>query len=215
MENQSKFKQVLIWSGTTLAVISSIIYVAIVYVLVKGFEQQLETSKLLLFVILGAIVGVLITMSLRIQGIEFAKNTKESQDALKELRDLRSKNTKKRIYSITFYTIIQFFVDIVTKGITSALTVYYSISIIIDGIHDEKYILMAFSNIFLFVGLGMLAMSKAYDFYIENHIPFIKQKIQKEKENQNVLSIETQRDGIEGFQRSEDTGRSEEAAVIY
>lgn len=109
MDGQSKFKQVLIWSGTALAIISAIIYIAIVYVLVKGFNQTLETSKLLLFVILGAVVGILITMSLRVQGIAFARQTKESQEALKELRDLRSKNTKKRIYSITFYTFIQFF----------------------------------------------------------------------------------------------------------
>lgn len=198
-----------------MAVIALIAYITIVYIFVKGFEQKLESQKLLAFVILGSVVGIFITFALRIQGIDLAKNHDDVKKYVKELSDLKSKRKEIKIKSITNYMISRTILDIFTKGITTALMTYYSISIVIEGIADEKYILLAIANSFLFLGFGFMGLAGAYNKYLEDELTLIKQNINKLKgEKNNELSKKITRTSENGFsefgrsERDEDTSES-------
>ncbi len=189
-----------------MAFIALIAYITIVYIFVKGFEQQLESQKLLAFVILGSVVGIFITFSLRIQGIDLAKNHEDVKKYVRELSDLKSKRKEIKIKSITNYMITKTILDIFTKGLTTALMTYYSISIVIEGIADDKYILLAIANSFLFLGFGFMGLAGAYNKYMEDQVTLIKQNINRLKEKENELSQKVIGTGENGFR---EIGRSE------
>lgn len=190
--NKKDLLKILMWSGSVMAITSAVVYVAIVYILVKGFEQSLEQNKLLLFVALGSIVGLLITFSLRIQGIELAKNEEVSKIKLAEYNSYRAKDKKVKIRPITFYVFWKTIADFFTRGLTTAFMVYFSITIIIEGIHDERYIGMAVANVIFFLGLGLTQLAAAYQKYMNDHLVYLDLKINRIKEkNKNELFEET------------------------
>lgn len=185
-----------------MAAVAAIVYVSIVYVLVKGFEQSLEQNKLLLFVALGASFGVFIVFSLRIQGIELARNEDISKLKLEEYNQFRVKEKKVKIRSIYWYITWKTIADIFTKGLTTAFFVYFSITVIIEGIHDEKYIALALANVVFFIGMGLTQLAAGYRKYMSDHLVYLDKEINKMKENKNELSKEIARTSEDRFQRS-------------
>lgn len=182
-EKRDKINNILTWMGATVAAISIIVYVAIVVILVEGFEQVHETSNLTIFAIIGAADGLLVSNSLRLQGVALAKNLPESREIIKRF----AVETKVKHRSITWHLIWSFIRDVFTKGVTIGFSTYFMVSIVIEGLKDDKYILLALANIFLFVGFGLIALARAFDFYLEHHIPLLKQKL-KDQASRSVDS---------------------------
>ena len=180
---REKINNILTWMGATVAAISIIVYVAIVVILVEGFEQVHETSNLTIFAIIGAADGLLVSNSLRLQGVALAKNLPESREIIKRF----AVETKVKHHSITWHLMWSFVTDVFTKGVTIGFSTYFMVSIVIEGLKDDKYILLALANIFLFVGFGLIALARAYDFYLEHHIPLLKQKL-KDQASRSVDS---------------------------
>lgn len=210
VENKKDILKILMWSGSVMAAVAAIVYVSIVYVLVKGFEQSLEQNKLLLFVALGSSFGIFIVFSLRMQGIELARNEDISKQKLEEYNHFRAKEKKVKIRSIYWYITWKTIADIFTKGLTTAFFVYFSITIIIEGIHDEKYIALALLNVVFFIGMGLTQLAVGYRKYMSDHLVYLDKKINKMKENKNnELSKEIIRTSEDRFQRSERRGRAE------
>lgn len=65
--------------------------------------------------------------------------------------------------------------DIVVKASSIVATTYFSIYIIIEGSGDAGLIGIAASSLMMFVCFGILAMAKAYDYYLEEHLEAVKQ----------------------------------------
>ena len=181
---RDKINNILTWMGAVVAGISIVVYVAVVVILVEGFEQVHETSNLTIFSIIGAADGLLVSNSLRLQGVALAKNLPESREIIKRL----AVETKVKHRSITWHLIWSFIQDVFTKGVTIGFSTYFMVSIVIEGLKDDKYILLALANIFLFVGFGLIALARAFDFYLEHHIPLLKQKL-KDQASRSVDSV--------------------------
>jgi len=78
--------------------------------------------------------------------------------------------------------------DILSKGLTVAATTYFSVTVFMQGSGDFSLIGLAISNIFMFASFGILAMRRAYVFYLNEHIPAIQEltnKITEAKKNGN------------------------------
>jgi len=174
-----RIKDVLTYTGIALAVIAGIAYLIIIYILVFGFNIHYNREQLVAFLLLGGAVGVLINIAMRIQGIDFAKLTPTAKQVMEELTKLSgiSDDVKIRPMWVMFVTTI--LKDIIVKGGTIGLSLYFVIDISYQGLGEEKYFYLAFANLLLYFGLGLLSMSKAYDYYLESHIPYMKQKIKK------------------------------------
>lgn len=178
--------------GLILTVVAVVFYLLIVWVIIDGFETEKELNMLTVFVVLGAIVGVMISLSLRLQGIQYAKDTPTAKAQLEELRDLQGKSDKTKIYPIWVWFTIKLLLDFIFKGVTSALMLYFSISIMYEGIKDYTYMLLAITNVVMFVGFGMLGLSGGYQRYLYYQIPYNQQKIEKlKKEGKQSVNFET------------------------
>lgn len=177
-----KYKQALTYSGFVLAIVAVIGYLILLWILISGFKIEIGNDKLMIFLGLGAVAGVLISLSLRIQGIDFAKAEEEAKNALNEYNDLITKDKKKKMYPLWVFMLVSTIKDIVFKGLSVFVTLYFSITVIVEGMGDYTYFLLGLVNVVLYLGLGFLSLAKAYDNYLEKHIPYLKQKTIRMKE---------------------------------
>lgn len=189
-EFYEKIKNALTYTGVILAVVAAIAYLILVYVIIYGFSVEYSKDQLIGFIVLGAVVGILMNIAMRIQGIDFAKLTPVAKKTLKELTDSIGKSDEVKMRPMWVMFTNSIIKDIVIKGGVIGLTLYYTIDISYSGLGEEKYFLLAIANIVLYFGLGLISMSKAYDYYLESHIPFMQQKIKK-------LELEKKEEGIE------------------
>lgn len=212
-------KKFLMYTGIIGSVISAIAYIVTTAVMVMGFSSKIDQDKQLLFSILGALVGLMITFFLRSQGVSFASKEEESQKVMKAYHEKINKTkTVKQLHTIKHYMVMQTIKDVIVKGLTVAVSTWFVLYIFMEGNGDYGLFLLAVSNILLFACFGIMALSKAYDKYIEEHIPAIKEIIKKldqvgsiplkEKENANLqqrelsISTSTSRDQQEQHRRN-------------
>ncbi len=216
-EFYEKVKTALVYTGSILTVMSAIAYLVVVAILVYGFETKVDSNQLLVFLGLGAFTGVLMNLSMRIQGIDFAKELPDSKEVLEELTNLTGKSDKVKLYPIWVMFLKTILQDIFIKGGSIMVTLYFSIEIVINGLGDNKYFYLGIVNVLLYLGLGMLSLAKAYDYYIEKHIPYMQQRINrlKEGDKNELLKGDKRVDSIrvsghEGSEPREETCRDNE-----
>lgn len=194
--------------GYFFAGTSIVAYLAILYIVVFGFEAAVSNEKLAFFLLLGNLAGIMSSIGFRIQGVDNAKNTDEGKKVNKEYSDLLATDKNVKLRPLWVFHLINTLKDIFTKGLTTFVTLYFTITIIIDGLGDAKYFGLGIANIFMYVGFGLIALSKAYEHYIEREIPRLKQKIirMKEEQNGNVKTdTDSNRSGRDGAGGSRST----------
>lgn len=201
MNMNDKVKKFLEYTGIAGSIISALAYIIATLVIVWGFETRLEMEKQILFSCLGAFTGLMITFFLRGQGMSFAKKEETSQKVMKEYYEkMNKKKTIKQLHTIKHYLIVQTILDVIFKGVSVALSTYFLLYIFMEGNGDMSLVFLAVANILMFACFGLVALSKAYDKYLDEHIPAIKEIIlkldqarsiaQKEKENANIRQRE-------------------------
>jgi hypothetical protein len=175
-----RIKEWLLYVGFASSIISVIAYIIATVVMIVGFESNLELQNRLLFAFLGAGVGLIITFSLRSQGIAFAKLEDESVEVMKAYREALNKQKKEKdLKDITYYMIVATIKDVIIKGLLIIITTTLIIDIFSKGNGDWSLIWLALANLMMFTGFGLVALSKTYDKYIEEHIPVIRERTKK------------------------------------
>lgn len=215
-EVMSKINGMMLYVGFILTSISAIAYLVLLYIIIEGFEVDVQSNNLIVYLGLGAVTGVMMNLSLRIQGVQFAKNEDASQIKLKQYQELIGKDNEVKLRPMWQFHAWQMFTDIIFKGGALALTLYFSITIIIQGMGDIKYFLLGIVNVIMYLGLGILSMLKGYNFYIENELPLLNQKINKllvKEKDKNELSREVKTNS-NGSIRSEREPRRIETAEV-
>lgn len=176
----TKVKKFLEYTGIAGSIITAIAYITATLVIVWGFETKLEMEKQILFSLLGAFTGLMITFFLRSQGVIFAKKDPEAEKVMKEYYEkMNKKKTIKQLHTIKHYLIVQTILDVIFKGISVALSTYFLLYIFMEGNGDLSLIFLAVANILMFACFGLVALSKAYDKYLDEHIPAIREIIAK------------------------------------
>ena len=194
----AKVKTALTYTGFALAIISSISYLILVYILINGFEASYQKEQLIGFLVLGAVAGILINLSMRSQGIDFAKQVPEAKKILDDLKEATSKSDKKehKPKSIVFMYFVELIKDIFIKGSGIGATLYFAIDLSYKGLGEDKYFFLALANVLLYTGLGLVAMGKSYDYYLEKHTSYMIQKTRKIKEEKQSVNESITRDYI-------------------
>lgn len=207
-----KIENVLLYTGFIITILASVAYLIVLYIIIAGFEAHISNANLLIFLGLGAITGVMISLSLRLQGIAFAKNTPPAMAVLEQYQRLIGNDVETKLMPLWLFHLINIIQDIFVKGLTIVLTLYFSISIIIEGLGDFKYFYLGIVNVILYIGLGILSMTKAYNHYVENEIPLLRQKInviKRKDEKKNELSTKLERVSGENSERDGQSGSGE------
>lgn len=183
-----KIKPILKYVGTIGAILMGIAYIAIVFIMVFGFNANANLAQSITFALINAIIGLIIMQFLKVQGITLAKEIEENREILKEYYNTKTKD--KKAHSIKYFWITSVTKDAIVKGLSISATTLGIIYIVIRGSSDYSYLLLALVNLIMFTCFGILSLVKAYDFFNEEHIPFIKEKINEtktQKERKNTI----------------------------
>lgn len=179
----TKIKELMMYVGTIGAMISGLAYIIITVIMILGFEKEMELESQLIFSIIGAVVGIAIMSMLRTQGVTFASNEPESKATMQEYRKLLNlKKTQKKLKRIESFMIIQFIKDLFTKVLSILISTFGILYLVLEGNGDFSLIGLAIANLLMFTSFGLIALSRAYDFYINEHIPTIKELIKRMNE---------------------------------
>lgn len=175
-----KIKRILEYTGIIGSIISAMAYILVTLVIVLGFESAIDIQKQLLFAILGAFTGLMITFGLRSQGVVFAAKEPNSKAVMKEYYDkMNKKKTIKQLKTIKHYLVVMTIGDFFLKGLTMAVSTYFILYIFMEGSGDFALLVLAAANLSMFISFGVVALSKAYDKYLDEHIPAIREIIIK------------------------------------
>ena len=186
-ELNETIKQLLIYVGFAAATISSFAYIIITVVMVKGFETDLELANQITFAIIGAIVGVSITISLIMQGIAFAKRDEQAQKIMTAYYKALNKTKKaKELHTIDHYIKWAIIKTVLFRGLSVAITTFFILYIFIEGNGNWSLLGLAIANIFMFIGFGLVGLSSAYDFYLKQHIFVIEELTEKLIEENDI-----------------------------
>lgn len=177
---EKKIKPILQYIGAIGATIMSIMYMVVVVVLIVGFEVH-NLQEVVIFAVINAIVGLIIMMFLKIQGVSFAKNLPENIKIIVEYYNTHTKDKKLR--TIKEYFIKSTIRDILIKGISIIVSTSCIIYIVIQGSNDYSLLLLAVANLLMFICFGLLALNSAYEFYNNYHVPYMKDQL----ENRNKI----------------------------
>lgn len=181
-----KWKDFLTYTGIAMAIISAIVYLIVVFILINGFEVDYSKEEIISFLLLGAATGVMINIAMRIQGLDLARLTPKAKEVQAKLNDLTAKSKTVNLKPLWAMHLINTIRDIIFKGGTITLTMYYAISISYKGLGEQKYMLLAFANVFMYLGLSLITMNKAYDYYIDKNIPYMEKQIFKLEEERRI-----------------------------
>ena len=176
---EAKIKPLLVYVGTFGAALTSVAYVALICVLIFGFSAK-NTTQTLLFALVNGVVGVIIMQMLKIQGVDFAKKIPENESILNEYYNAKTKD--KKLHSIKYFWVKTVISDVVSKGISIAFSTAGIIYIVIQGSEDYTLLLLAFVNLVMFICFGLISLSKAYDFFNNQHMVYVKDQLRIHRE---------------------------------
>ena len=173
---EKKILPVLNYVGIIGACIMVVAYIIAVFVLIRGFKAEalLQTT---IFGCVNAATGFVIMQFLKIQGVSFAKMLPENQEIIRNYYQTKTKD--KKVRSINYFWTTSVIKDIVIKCLTLAGTTIGLIYIVIQGSNDYNLLFLAIVNLLMFMCFGFISLVNAYDFYNNNHVPYMKEQLSK------------------------------------
>lgn len=173
-----KIARILTYVGLIGAITMSIGYMAVVVVLIKGFQKQalLQTT---IFSAVSSAVGFVIMQFLKYQGQSWAESLPENKAVVDEYNGPAVKN--KKLHDMKYFWRTSIPKDVVFKAITLGISSIGVIYLVVVGSNDWSLMLLAIFNLLMFICFGMTSCAKAYNFYNNEHIPYLKAKIYEAK----------------------------------
>lgn len=180
-----KIKQALTWVGSLVAGLFSVVYIAILIILYFGMEHtKTDDLWMLWFGLIGAAVGLIIDIALTIQGVDLAKRDDFVEQVNREYYEQKTRGVKKeREYKTIGRYMITHTIFTISVKVSSVVGIsLLAFKIVIEAANDPIILLLGISNLFMFIGFGLLSMGKSYSFYLEQHVPAIIEKTRRLKE---------------------------------
>lgn len=162
--------------GSILAAIADIIFVII---FVVGIKMEVTQSAVIVFAVVNALVGILISTLLRYQGQKYAEL--ENEELCRKFYEKKTKE-RKRYISMTMWQILNTLKDFVIKGCTTVFSIWGVVYISIEGSNNPIQILITLVTLILFACFGLINMNSSYYRFYNEQVPYMELKI-KEKEN--------------------------------
>ena len=177
---EKKIKPILTYIGLIGAVLTSIAYIILIFILIKGFKYE-QTTQTIVFALVNAAVGLIIANFLKYQGISFAKELPDNQQVIKDYYSNKTKDKKN--HSLSFFWVTSIIKDVITKGLSIAASTCGLIYIVIVGSNDWSIV-----NLLLFICFGLLSLNKAYDYFNNTYVAYMKEKINETSKEKTTTS---------------------------
>lgn len=207
---EEKIKPILTYVGAIGAGLTSIAYIILVIVLIKGFKFQ-QATQTVVFAVANAAVGMIVASFLKYQGVSFAKGLPENEQIIKDYYANKTKDKKN--HSITWFWVTTTIKDVLFKGLTIAGSTLGLIYIVIVGSNDWSLMLMAVVNLVLFICFGLLALNQAYEYYNNVYVNYMREQLTRAKDgyvkNDITEVINDDNGGRKAVKEPAGTGREE------
>jgi uncharacterized membrane protein len=86
---------------------------------------------------------------------------------------------EKELKTIDYHLLRATVIEVIVKCTIFIVSNVFIIYIFIEGSGNWGLIGLAFANIFMFIGFGLVALAKMYDKYLEEHIPVVSERIKR------------------------------------
>lgn len=193
MNMTDKIKGTLKWAGSFMAIAGAFAYLIITIIIVMGIENSIDANSKLLFAILSAVSGLLISISLILQGIQISKE--ENKESLDEYHSFFYKAKKKFRFTdqMWWYLLVKITENVLFKALSIAASTWLVFDIVTAGNGDISLIFSAIANIVMFLGFGLMGLSSAYTHHDGKYMTLIREKTERLKiETMTSPSIEKQ-----------------------
>lgn len=180
---ETKILPILNYVGAIGALIMSVAYIILVFILIHGFKAE-AVLKTTIFAVVNAVVGFIIMQFLKYQGITFAEMIPENKAIIEQYYATKTKD--KKPHSLTYFWLTTGLKDALIKGLSLVATTIGIVYIVIQGSQDSNLILLAFVNLLMFICFGFLSLVKAYNYVNNVYIQYVKEKIAEVKK-ENVI----------------------------
>ncbi|MBO7079082.1 MAG: hypothetical protein J6W64_04670 [Bacilli bacterium] len=182
-----KVLPILNYIGIIGAIIMSIAYIVIVFVLINGFKAEFSLQTTV-FAFVNAGVGFIIMQFLKYQGVSFAKMLPDNQEVIN--RYYKTKTKDKKIHSISYFWVTSVIKDVIVKCATLGATTIGIVYIVIQGSNDYNLLLLAFVNLLMFVCFGFISLNSAYEFFNNRHVPYMVEMLNRENAKINEQDLQ-------------------------
>ena len=138
--------------------------------------MEVAQSAVVVFAVVNALVGILISTLLRYQGQKYAEL--ENEELCRKFYEKKTKERKRHI-SMTMWQILNTLKDFIIKGCTTVFSIWGVVYISIEGSKNPIQILITLVTLICF---GLINMNSSYYRFYNEQVPYMELKI-KEKEN--------------------------------
>lgn len=191
LQKQSKkaLVQLLNNIGIVCSIIAGTADIIFVLIMVLGVNIDIKFNALILYSIVNSLIGILINILLRFQGVKYAEL--ENQELCEKFYVKKVKETKKPL-SIEKWQALHGFLDFLTKGTFTAFSIFGIIYISIEGSKNPIQILITLTTLILYVCFGLISMNSGYDRFYMVQKPYMelfleeKNKKENEKKGENL-----------------------------
>lgn len=189
-----------------MAISGAFAYLIITIIIVMGIEKSIDANSKILFAILSAVSGLLISISLMLQGIQLSKE--ENKEYLDEYHSFFYKAKKKFSFTdqMWWYLLVKITENVLFKALSIAASTWLVFDIVTAGNGDISLIFSAIANIVMFLGFGLMALSSAYTHHDGKYMTLIREKTERLKIEQG----ETDEISRKEIPESTGTGGSEQ-----
>ena len=179
MKINEKVKQMLNYIGSIGAGFMCIAYIVMVFVLIKGFAVK-DLRSTIIFAVVNGIVGLIVANMLKYQGISFARAIPENAEL--ERLYYSTRTSDKELHDLNYFWRTSIVKDIIFKGVSIIASTTGIMYLVITGSNDWNMLLLSLVNLIMFICFGILALNKAYDYYNNTYVAYMKEKIEEAKE---------------------------------
>lgn len=187
--------------GSVLTVISIIVYFILLDILLHGFGMDIRHNQMILFLVMNAVFGIIISMSLVIQGRSLASMTKVASELQTKYKELTYIEKDRFIWPAWLYYLKAFITNFVFKGLGIAISGYLLIELAIKPITEDPEVvrsitLLAVTNTLMFIGFGLVGMATAFDHFLMHDVIRLQRKVQELTKLKEEMSVEPSTENI-------------------
>lgn len=163
--------------GAILAAVADVIFVVIAVI---GIKVDMQPFGIVLYAVVNALIGVLISCLLRYQGVKYAEV--ENQELCDQYYEKKIRDKKKHV-PLGWWMTLKSVQDLLIKGCTTAFCLFGVTYITIEGSKNPIQILITFATLVLMTCFGLIAMNGSYCRFYNLQVPMMKLKVEERNAN--------------------------------
>lgn len=168
--------------GVIGAILAAIVDIIFVLIMVFGVKIDVEMKSIIIFAVVNALIGILINVLLRYQGLKYAEI--ENEEICKQYYN--KKVREKKYMSIGTWMTLKCIGDFLIKGCTTAFSIFGIVYISITGSKNPIQILITVATLILFACFGLIGMNSSYCRFYNVQLPYMNMKLEERNNDNNT-----------------------------